>query len=72
MSDCGFDLHFPNESEWTQLILIGLRYAVVLCHSVKGCALPPSLLFHAVVLSPPPHPQLQYSCLENPMDGGAW
>ena len=20
----------------------------------------------------PPHPPLQYSCLQNPMDGGAW
>ena len=27
-------------------------YALVLCHSFKGCALPPSLLFHATFLSP--------------------
>ena len=27
-------------------------YAFVLCHSFKGCALPPSLLFHALFLSP--------------------
>ena len=37
---------------WTQLILIGLCYAFVLCHSFKSCALPPSLLFHALFLSP--------------------
>ena len=34
------------------MILIGLRYALVQCHSFKGCALPPSLLFHALFLSP--------------------
>ena len=39
-------------SSWTQLILIGLCYALVLCHSFKSCALPPSLLFHALFLSP--------------------
>ena len=39
-------------SSWTQLILIGLCYALVLCHSFKGCALSPSLLFHAFFLSP--------------------
>ena len=27
-------------------------YALVLCHSFKGCALPPSLLFHAPFFSP--------------------
>ena len=39
-------------SSWTQLILIGLHYTFVLCHSFIGCALPPSLLFHALFLSP--------------------
>ena len=39
-------------SSWTHLILIGLCHALVLCHSVKSCALPSSLLFHAVFLSP--------------------
>ena len=39
-------------SSWTQLILIGLHYTLVLCHSFKGCALPLSLLFHALFLSP--------------------
>ena len=39
-------------SSYTQLILIGLCYALVLCHSFKSCALPPSLLFHALFLSP--------------------
>ena len=39
-------------SSWAQLILIGLCYALVLCHSFKGCALPPSLLFHSLFLSP--------------------
>ena len=39
-------------SSWTQLILIDLHYTLVLCHSFKGCALPPSLLFHALFLSP--------------------
>ena len=34
------------------MVLIGLRYTVVLCHSFKGCALPLFLLFHALFLSP--------------------
>ena len=39
-------------SSWTHLILIHLRYALVLCHSFKSCALLPSLLFHALFLNP--------------------
>ena len=39
-------------SSWIHLILIGLCYAPGLCHSFKSCALPPSLLFHALLLSP--------------------
>ena len=39
-------------SSWTHLILIGLCYALVLCHYFKSCALPPFLLFHALLLSP--------------------
>ena len=39
-------------SSWTHLILIGLCYALGLCHYFKSCALPPSLLFHALFLSP--------------------
>ena len=39
-------------SSWTHLILIGLCYALGLCHSFKSCALPPSLLFHDLFLSP--------------------
>ena len=34
------------------MILIGLHYTLVLCQSFKGCALTPSLLFHALFLSP--------------------
>ena len=34
------------------MILIGLHYTLVLCYSFKGCALPPSLLFHSLFLSP--------------------
>ena len=34
------------------MILIGLHYTLLPCHSFKGCALPPSLLFHALFLSP--------------------
>ena len=41
-----------DSSSWTQLILIGLCYAFVLCHSFKSCALPRPLLFHALFLSP--------------------
>ena len=33
-------------SSWAHLILICLRYALGLRHSLKSCALPPSLLFH--------------------------
>ena len=33
-------------SSWTHLILIGLCYALVLCHSFKSYAQPPFLLFH--------------------------
>ena len=39
-------------SSWTHLILIGLCYALGLYHCFKNCALPPSLLFHALFLSP--------------------
>ena len=34
------------------MILISLCYALGLCHSFKSCALPPSLLFHALFPSP--------------------
>ena len=34
------------------MILIGLCYVLGLCHSFKSCALPPSLLFHALFMSP--------------------
>ena len=34
------------------MILIGLHYTLVLCYPFKVCALPPSLLFHALFLSP--------------------
>ena len=33
-------------------MLISLCYALALCHSFKSCALPPSLLLHALCLSP--------------------
>ena len=39
-------------SSWINLILIGLCYALGLCRSFKSCALPPSLLFHALFLNP--------------------
>ena len=39
-------------SSWTHLILIGLYHVLVLCHSFKSCALPCSLPFHALFLSP--------------------
>ena len=39
-------------SSWTHLTLISLCYALGLCHSFKNCALPPSLLFHVLFLSP--------------------
>ena len=39
-------------SSWTYLILISLCYALGLCYSFKSCALPSSLLFHALFLSP--------------------
>ena len=32
--------------------MIGLRYALGLCHAFKSRALPPSLLFHALFLNP--------------------
>ena len=31
---------------WTQLVLVSFHHVLRLCHSFKGCALPPSLLFH--------------------------
>ena len=31
---------------WTHLVLISLCHVLGLCHSFKGCALPPSFLFH--------------------------
>ena len=41
-----------NLSSWTHLILIGLCYALGLCHSFKSYALPSSLLSYALFLSP--------------------
>ena len=41
-------------SSWIHLILIGLCYALGLCNSFKSFALLPSLLFHALFLSPGP------------------
>ena len=32
---------------WIHLVLISLCHVLGLCHSFKGCALPPSLLFHS-------------------------
>ena len=42
----------PEFAIWTHLILISLCYALGLCHSLKSRVLPPSLLFHAFLLSP--------------------
>ena len=39
-------------SSWTHLILIGLCYALGLCHSFRSLVLLPSLLSHALFLSP--------------------
>ena len=39
-------------SSWNHLILIGLCFALGLCHSFKSCALPLSLVFHALFLGP--------------------
>ena len=50
---------------WTHLILISLCYALGLCHTFKNCALPASLLFHAL---PEPCPGLQ-CCFYNFLDG---
>ena len=48
----GIKVYLNLTCHLTQVILIGLPYALVLCHSFKGCAVPPSLLFHAPFLSP--------------------
>ena len=45
-------MNLTSLSPWTHLILMALCYALGLCHSVKSCALLPSLLFHALFLSP--------------------
>ena len=42
---------------WTHLVLISLCFALGLCHSLKSCALPPSLLFHTL-----PEPRLDPQC----------
>ena len=44
------------------MILIGLRYTLVLCHSFKGCALPPFLPVSCSFPEPHPGPQ---GCLYN-------
>ena len=56
---CVISLQFGDQGlvefdllSWTHLILISLSYALALCHSFKSCALPPSLLFHVLFLSP--------------------
>ena len=43
-------------SSWTQLILIGLCYTPMLCHSFKGCALPPFPSCFMVLSSAPSGP----------------
>ena len=43
-------------SSWTQLILIGLCYTPMLCHSFKGCALPPFPSCFMVLSSAPSRP----------------
>ena len=52
---CVISLQFGDQGlvefdllSWIHLILISLSYALALCHSFKSCALPPSLLFHAL------------------------
>ena len=54
-----FSLQIENQglvefdlSSWTHLISISLCYALGLSHSFKSCALPPSLLFLALLMSP--------------------
>ena len=61
-------------SSWTQLILTGLCYALVLCHSFKTCALPPSLLLHALFLSPVQAHNVASTILwrDNQKIGGPW
>ena len=57
--DVSFSLQIEDQSlvefdlsSWTHLILISLCYALGLCQSFKSCALPPSLQFHVLLLSP--------------------
>ena len=57
--DMSFSLQIENRGlaefdslSWTHLILISLCYTLGLCHSFKTCVLPPSLLVHALLLSP--------------------
>ena len=45
-------LNLLDLSSCTHLVLIGLFYALGLCHSFKSCVLPPSLWLHALFLSP--------------------
>ena len=52
------------------MILIGLRYTVVLCHSFKGCALPPFLPVSCSFPEPHPGPQgCLYTLLELALGG---
>ena len=54
-------------SSWTHLILIDLFDLLGLCHSFRSFSLPPSLLFHALFMSPAQaHPQC---CLYNLLEG---
>ena len=52
------------------MILIGLHYTPLLCHSFKGCALPPTLLFLCSFPEPHPGPQCcLYNLLELALGG---
>ena len=53
-------------SSWTHLILIGLCYALGLCHSFKSCALPPFPPVSCSFPEPCPGPQC---CLYNLLEG---
>ena len=66
-------------SSWTHLILISLCYAPGVFHSFESCALPPSILFHALFMSTGPTVLALQSCgrttrkqLVFPLGGKYW
>ena len=80
--NCNFQLWIHNVVTNDMLILpthycllpspIGSPRRLILCGSLSSCQGVTQLAMYSVDIGEGNGNPLQYSCLENPMDGGAW